>query len=243
MSKTVQTVAASVVAKFGKFNPEAFIRGSIPFGNDEPVKPSHIKMNKGAAVSAMGGSMGPASFLTGLAFFTTAYACGQGKLEDLQKGLPRYAQFALVAACSSLKFGAGVTAEPLRLAVLSGLEKMLALPLTAPKEQKALTQSETAPETAPETEQGDKAPALSGLLEVARMESEHSRQWGAYGDALAQAFKDSQAVKANEAAFVAQFNSLADSDADKARALLEQMAEKLGLVVRKAPAKRTGTNG
>lgn len=105
-----------------------FIKGIFPFADSERATPSMIKMNKGAALVAMGGKGTPQAFITGLMYALSAHAWGQGKAEEMAKGLPGYAGEALKHGAAFLPAGRGCDAGMLRSATEEGIFHMLALP-------------------------------------------------------------------------------------------------------------------
>lgn len=92
------------------------------------VKPSMLHVGKDLARAGMGAKMTPYSFVQGLLFLASAFACGQGKVDALVAGLPDYAAFAVRKACEPLKGGAGATPANLRTAVELAMIAVCGLP-------------------------------------------------------------------------------------------------------------------
>lgn len=108
-----------------------FIKGIFPYADNERATPSMIKMNKGAALVALGGKGTPQAFITGLMYALSAHAWGQGKAEEMAKALPAYAGEALKYGAAFLPAGKGCDAGQLRDATEEGISHMLALPAKA----------------------------------------------------------------------------------------------------------------
>lgn len=113
---------------FKPINVPDFIKGIFPYADNERATPSMIKMNKGAAMVAMGGKGTPQAFITGLMYALSAHAWGQGKAEEMAKALPAYAGEALKHGAAFLPAGKGCDAGQLRSATEEGIFHMLALP-------------------------------------------------------------------------------------------------------------------
>ncbi len=113
---------------FKPLNVPDFIRGIFPYADSERATPSMVKMNKGAALVALGGKGTPQAFITGLMYALSAHAWGQGKAEEMAKALPAYAGEALKHGSVFLPAGKGCNAGQLRAATEEGIRHMLALP-------------------------------------------------------------------------------------------------------------------
>ncbi len=113
---------------FKPLNVPDFIRGIFPYADSERATPSMVKMNKGAALVALGGKGTPQAFITGLMYALSAHAWGQGKAEEMAKALPAYAGEALKHGAAFLPAGKGCNAGQLRAATEEGIRHMLALP-------------------------------------------------------------------------------------------------------------------
>ena len=113
---------------FKPLNVPDFIKGIFPYADNERATPSMVKMNKGAALVALGGKGTPQAFITGLMYALSAHAWGQGKAEEMAKALPAYAGEALKHGAAFLPSGKGCNADQLRAATEEGIFYMLALP-------------------------------------------------------------------------------------------------------------------
>jgi len=113
---------------FKPLNVPSFIKGIFPYADNERATPSMIKMNKGAAMVAMGGKGTPQAFITGLMYALSAHAWGQGKAEEMAKALPAYAGETLKHGAVFLPAGKGCHALALRIATEAAILHMLALP-------------------------------------------------------------------------------------------------------------------
>lgn len=116
---------------FKPLNVPDFIKGIFPYADNDRATPSMIKMNKGAALVALGGKGTPQAFITGLMYALSAHAWGQGKAEEMAKALPAYAGEALKHGAAFLPAGKGCDAGMLRAATEEGISHMLALPAKA----------------------------------------------------------------------------------------------------------------
>lgn len=134
---------------FKPLNVPDFIKGIFPYADSERATPSMIKMNKGAAMVAMGGKGTPQAFITGLMYALSAHAWGQGKAEEMAKGLPAYAGEALKHGSAFLPAGKGCDAGQLRAATEEGISHMLALP--AKTREKVVAPTIAAPKANNET--------------------------------------------------------------------------------------------
>ncbi len=113
---------------FKPINVPDFIKGIFPYTDNERATPGMIKMNKGAALVALGGKGTPQAFITGLMYALSAHAWGQGKAEEMAKALPAYAGEALKHGSVFLPAGKGCHALALRIATEAAILHMLALP-------------------------------------------------------------------------------------------------------------------
>lgn len=134
---------ATQAKAFKPINVPDFIKGIFPFANDERATPSMIKMNKGAAMVAMGGKGTPQAFITGLMYALAAHAWGQGKAADMADKLPAYSAEALKHGAAFLPAGKGCDALALRSATEEAILHMLALP--AKTKEKVITPAIVAP--------------------------------------------------------------------------------------------------
>ena len=89
------------------------------------IKPSDIRMNQAAAITALGGKMSPQSFVLGLVFAAVRYAHGQ-QIDGTS--LPSGSLTAINASLSMIKKGAGINALSLETATKAGIDALLALP-------------------------------------------------------------------------------------------------------------------
>lgn len=134
---------------FKPLNVPDFIKGIFPYADSERATPSMIKMNKGAALVALGGKGSPQAFITGLMYALSAHAWGQGKAEEMAKALPAYAGEALKHGAAFLPAGKGCDAGMLRAATEEGISHMLALPAKA--REKVIAPAIAAPKANNET--------------------------------------------------------------------------------------------
>ena len=134
---------------FKPINVPDFIKGIFPYADSERATPSMIKMNKGAALVALGGKGTPQAFITGLMYALSAHAWGQGKAEEMAKALPAYAGEALKHGSAFLPAGKGCDAGQLRAATEEGISHMLALP--AKTREKVVAPTIAAPKANNET--------------------------------------------------------------------------------------------
>jgi len=119
---------ATQAKAFKPINVPDFIKGIFPYAPEERATPSMIKMNKGAAMVAMGGKGTPQAFITGLMYALAAHAWGQGKADEMGKSLPAYSAEALKHGAAFLPAGKGCDALALRIATEAAVMHMLALP-------------------------------------------------------------------------------------------------------------------
>lgn len=134
---------------FKPINVPNFIKGIFPYADNQRATPSMIKMNKGAAMVAMGGKGTPQAFITGLMYALAAHAWGQGKAEEMGKSLPAYSAEALKHGAAFLPSGKGCNADQLRAATEEGVLHMLALP--AKTREKVVAPTIAAPKANNET--------------------------------------------------------------------------------------------
>lgn len=140
---------ATQAKAFKPLNVPNFIKGIFPYADNERATPSMIKMNKGAAMVAMGGKGTPQAFITGLMYALAAHAWGQGKAEEMSKSLPAYSAAALKHGAAFLPAGKGCNAGQLRAATEEGISHMLALP--AKTREKVVAPTIAAPKANNET--------------------------------------------------------------------------------------------
>ena len=106
------------------------------------IKPSDIRMNQAAALTALGGKMSPQSFVLGLVFATVRYAHGQ---QFDATSLPAGSLTAINASLSLVKKGAGINALSLETATKAGIDALLALPAPVKKTTPAAIAATAAP--------------------------------------------------------------------------------------------------
>ncbi len=140
---------ATQAKAFKPLNVPDFIKGIFPYADNQRATPSMIKMNKGAAMVAMGGKGTPQAFITGLMYALAAHAWGQGKAEEMGKSLPAYSAEALKHGAAFLPSGKGCNADQLRAATEEGVLHMLALP--AKTREKVVAPTIAAPKANNET--------------------------------------------------------------------------------------------
>lgn len=162
---------------FKPLNVPDFIKGIFPYADSERATPSMIKMNKGAALVALGGKGTPQAFITGLMYALSAHAWGQGKAEEMAKALPAYAGEALKHGAAFLPAGKGCDAGQLRAATEEGIFHMLALP--AKTREKVVTPAIAAPKA--DEEAGRDYMAQEAMLCNPPMDEDQAKRYaGAY---------------------------------------------------------------
>lgn len=162
---------------FKPINVPDFIKGIFPYAGNERATPSMIKMNKGAALVALGGKGTPQAFITGLMYALSAHAWGQGKAEEMAKALPAYAGEALKHGAAFLPAGKGCDAGQLRAATEEGIFHMLALP--AKTREKVVTPAIAAPKA--DEEAGRDYMAQEAMLCNPPMDEDQAKRYaGAY---------------------------------------------------------------
>ncbi len=162
---------------FKPINVPDFIKGIFPYADSERATPSMIKMNKGAALVALGGKGTPQAFITGLMYALSAHAWGQGKAEEMAKGLPAYAGEALKHGAAFLPAGKGCDAGQLRAATEEGVLHMLALP--AKTREKVVAPAIAAPKVS--NEAGRDYMAQDAMLTNPPMDEDQAKRYaGAY---------------------------------------------------------------
>lgn len=172
MSNAIQTLPATTAKLFSDRDPVQFVQFvtdcQFPgLGNDATVKPGMIRMSHKAASTAMGGKVSAHAFVEGLMWHVCKFAYGDN-MGMLQKGLPKVAQFALVAACNGVKQGAGIDLHTLRATVTIALAKTLALPAPAPKERDGIADTGAVPKVDNVAASvKDTGPSLSDLIRIA----------------------------------------------------------------------------
>lgn len=134
---------AAQAKAFKPLNVPDFIKGIFPYAPEERATPSMIKMNKGAAMVAMGGKGTPQAFITGLMYALAAHAWGQGKAADMADKLPAYSAEALKHGAAFLPAGKGCDALSLRSATEEAVLHMLSLP--AKTKERVVTPAIAAP--------------------------------------------------------------------------------------------------
>lgn len=162
---------------FKPLNVPDFIKGIFPYADSERATPSMIKMNKGAALVALGGKGTPQAFITGLMYALSAHAWGQGKAEEMAKALPAYAGEALKHGAAFLPAGKGCDAGQLRAATEEGVFHMLALP--AKTREKVVAPALAAPKV--NDEAGRDYMAADAMLTNPPMDDDQQKRYaGAY---------------------------------------------------------------
>jgi hypothetical protein len=164
---------------FKPLNVPDFIKGIFPYVDNERATPSMIKMNKGAALVALGGKGTPQAFITGLMYALSAHAWGQGKAEEMAKALAAYAGEALKHGAAFLPAGKGCDAGMLRSATEEGVFHMLALPAKTRERLVTPTPAIAAPKA--DNEVGRDYMAQDALLCNPPMDDEQAKRYaGAY---------------------------------------------------------------
>src|SRR5574343_2057638 len=162
---------------FKPLNVPDFIKGIFPYADNERATPSMIKMNKGAALVALGGKGTPQAFITCLMYALSAHAWGQGKAEEMAKALPAYAGEALKHGAAFLPAGKGCDAGQLRAATEEGIFHMLALP--AKTREKVVAPAIAAPKV--NDEAGREYMAADAMLTNPPMDEDQAKRYaGAY---------------------------------------------------------------
>lgn len=126
--------AAKAVKGFVQFQADNQFPG---IALDERVTPSMITLSLATAKTGMGAKASKEAFVDGLFYMLAKHAYG-AKLDDMQAELPRVSQFALVAACASIKQGAGLSLQALLDCSVIGLTAALALPMAQKKAKPAV---------------------------------------------------------------------------------------------------------
>ena len=230
---------------FKPINVPDFIKGIFPYADNERATPSMIKMNKGAAIVALGGKGTPQAFITGLMYALSAHAWGQGKAEEMAKVLPAYAGEALKHGAAFLHAGKGCDAGMLRAATEEGIFHMLALP--AKTREKAITTAPAIAAPKADNEAGRDYMASDAMLTNPPMDEEQSKCYaGAYlrvSQARAETIKNSpeayalgtRIAKAQEIAAAAEERAAAAME-ERAIAIAEfiRLSEMLGIPLTKS---------
>lgn len=168
---------ATQAKAFKPLNVPDFIKGIFPYASNERATPSMIKMNKGAAMVAMGGKGTPQAFITGLMYALAAHAWGQGKADDMGKSLPAYSAEALKHGAAFLPAGKGCDALALRSATEEAVLHMLALP--AKTREKVVAPALAAPKA--DEEAGRDYMAQEAMLCNPPMDEDQAKRYaGAY---------------------------------------------------------------
>lgn len=234
---------ATQAKAFKPLNVPDFIKGIFPYADNERATPSMIKMNKGAAMVAMGGKGTPQAFITGLMYALAAHAWGQGKAEEMGKSLPAYSAAALKHGAAFLPAGKGCDALALRSATEEAVLHMLALP--AKTREKVIPPALAAPKA--DNEAGRDYMAQDAMLCNPPMDEDQAKRYaGAYlriSQARAEKIKNSpeayalgtRIAKAHEIAAAAEERAAAAME-DRAIAIAEfiRLAEMLAVPLTKA---------
>lgn len=169
---------ATQAKAFKPLNVPGFIKGIFPYADNERATPSMIKMNKGAALVALGGKGTPQAFITGLMYALSAHAWGQGKAEEMAKALPAYAGEALRHGASFLPAGKGCHALALRIATEAAVLHMLSLPA---KTREKVIPPAPAPAPKADNEAGRDYMAQDAMLCNPPMDEDQAKRYaGAY---------------------------------------------------------------
>jgi len=228
---------------FKPLNVPSFIKGIFPYADNERATPSMVKMNKGAAIVALGGKGTPQAFITGLMYALSAHAWGQGKAEEMAKVLPAYAGEALKHGAAFLPAGKGCNADQLRAATEEGVRHMLALP--AKTREKVIAPALAAPKV--NNEAGQDYMAQDAMLCNPPMDEDQQKRYaGAYlrvSQARAEAVRNdpeayalgTRIAKAHEIAAAAEERAAA-AMVDRAIAIAEfiRLSELLAVPLTKA---------
>ena len=228
---------------FKPLNVPDFIKGIFPYADNERATPSMVKMNKGAALVALGGKGTPQAFITGLMYALSAHAWGQGKAEEMAKALPAYAGEALKHGAVFLPSGKGCHALALRIATEAAILHMLALP--AKTREKVIAPALAAPKV--NNESGRDYMAQDAMLCNPPMDEDQAKRYaGAYlriSQARAEKIKNDPEVyalgtriaKAHEIAAAAEERAAAAME-DRAIAIAEfiRLSELLAVPLTKA---------
>ncbi len=214
---------ATQAKAFKPLNVPDFIKGIFPYADSERATPSMIKMNKGAALVALGGKGTPQAFITGLMYALSAHAWGQGKAEEMAKSLPAYAGEALKHGAAFLPAGKGCDAGQLRSATEEGVFHMLALP--AKTREKVVAPAIAAPKA--DNEAGRDYMAQDAMLTNPPMDDEQGKRYaGAYlrvSQARAEKIKNSPEAYALGTRIAAQ-QRIAAAAEERAAAAMEDRA-------------------
>ncbi len=230
---------------FKPINVPDFIKGIFPYADNERATPSMIKMNKGAALVALGGKGTPQAFITGLMYALSAHAWGQGKAEEMAKALPAYAGEALKHGAVFLPAGKGCHALALRIATEAAVLHMLALPAKTREKAIAPAPALAAPKVSDEA--GRDYMAQEAMLCNPPMDEDQAKRYaGAYlrvSQARAEKIKNSPEAyalgtrieKAQEIAAAAEERAAAAME-DRAIAIAEfiRLSELLAVPLTKA---------
>lgn len=234
---------ATQAKAFKPLNVPDFIKGIFPYADSERATPSMVKMNKGAALVALGGKGTPQAFITGLMYALSAHAWGQGKAEEMAKALPAYAGEALKHGSAFLPAGKGCDANMLRSATEEGVFYMLALP--AKTREKVISPAIAAPKA--DNAAGREYMAADSMLCNPPMDEDQAKRYaGAYlriSQARAETIKNSpeayalgtRMAKAQEIAAAAEERAAA-AMVDRAIAIAEfiRLSELLAVPLTKA---------
>jgi len=216
---------ATQAKAFKPLNVPDFIKGIFPYADDERATPSMIKMNKSAALVALGGKGTPQAFITGLMYALSAHAWGQGKAEEMAKALPAYAGEALKHGAAFLPSGKGCNADQLRAATEEGVRHMLALP--AKTREKAIAPSPAIAAPKVNGEAGRDYMAQDAMLCNPPMDDDQQKRYaGAYlrvSQARAEKIKNSQEAYALGTR-IAKAHEIAAAAEERAAAAMEERA-------------------
>jgi hypothetical protein len=218
---------------FKPLNVPDFIKGIFPYVDNERATPSMIKMNKGAALVALGGKGTPQAFITGLMYALSAHAWGQGKAEEMAKALPAYAGEALKHGAVFLPSGKGCDAGMLRAATEEGVRHMLSLP--AKTREKVIPPAIAAPKA--DNAAGREYMAADVMLCNPPMDEDQQKRYaGAYlrvSQARAETIKNSPEAYALGTRIAAQHRIAAEAE-ERAAAAMEDRAIAIAEFIRLA---------
>lgn len=210
---------------FKPINVPDFIKGIFPYADSERATPSMVKMNKGAALVALGGKGTPQAFITGLMYALSAHAWGQGKAEEMAKALPAYAGEALKHGATFLPSGKGCDAGQLRAATEEGVLHMLALPAKTREKVIPPVPAIAAPKA--DNEAGREYMAQDAMLCSPPMDDDQQKRYA--GEYLRISQTRAEAVKNSPEAYalgtrIAKAQEIAAAAEERAAAAMEERA-------------------
>ena len=255
---TVATLSAATRKAFSAVPLEDILHGAIfreGVTDLATIKPSDIRMNQAAALTALGGKMSPQSFVLGLVFAAVRFA--HGNQIDV-RGLPAGSLVAINASLSIIKKGAGISAMSLETAVLEGIKALLALPAPTAKKKPAALPVMLSTPTLPETLNRialragiarRSESAVNDCDESGEFNPHHASALAKAETAKVETAKAEAAKAADLAAKAAQFERDAESSANAlvatitsrrdAEVIARTIAESLGFRLVRIPAKKS----